>query len=487
MGWFQNIPKEKKDSLFELYILLKTIDRFFVIENLSISDRDHPNRNFYDELLVAKDVILRIISIIESLIPEDEKNSYWFRKYAEQRFANNVLRDTLREELYRQDSPEKGLLLLYDTFVNIKTLIFDLLKTQNIPYISYKNIGDLLSREIRENQYFNPFKRPLIIEIDMIENEKIADTVKAIEDKSLKRYVSISLIALLRILKILRYVVTDSSEQAVVNKSIAILFFLRSELEDLRRFFENAPLQIEGKLSAEGPAGGLRSLMKGLSYQISMEIKRVYLQELRDITRRTGQKRQRGRIENSAGIIKNLTEQGIIQIAQIFNPDLRGEELFPSFVTKKQLSLKLREDIAVMHRLVSSVLEELLLRHQQAKATVSESSTVTSPPTGNRISSRNSKLIALRDYIHYFQSFTYRLLRYDDFEEFSNFIEEILKYIEDNTASSGTEMKFYERLAHFKIFLETLLRQVSQREELIGENLDEERVMAIVESFLKNE
>jgi hypothetical protein len=48
-------------------------------------------------------------------------------------------------------------------------------------------------------------------------------------------------------------------------------------------------------------------------------------------------------------------------------------------------------------------------------------------------------------------------------------------------------MKFYERLAHFKIFLETLLRQVSQREELIGENLDEERVMAIVESFLKKE
>jgi len=482
MGWFQNIPKEKKDSLFELYILLKTIDRFFVIENLSISDRDHPNRNFYDELLVAKDVILRIISIIESLIPEDEKNSYWFRKYAEQRFANNVLRDTLREELYRQDSPEKGLLLLYDTFVNIKTLIFDLLKTQNIPYISYKNIGDLLSREIRENQYFNPFKRPLIIEIDTIENEKIADTVKAIEDKTLKRYVSISLIALFRILKILRYVVTDSSEQAVVNKSIAILFFLRSELEDLRRFFENAPLQIEGKLSAEGTAGDLMSLMKGLSYQISMEIKRVYLQEMRDITRRTGQKRQRGRIENSAGIIKNLTEQGIIQIAQIFNPDLRGEELFPSFVTKKQLSLKLREDIAVMHRLVSSVLEE-----RQAKVTVSESSTVTSPPTDNRISSRNSKLIALRDYIHYFQSFTNRLLRYDDFEEFSNFIEEILKYIEDSTASSGTEMKFYERLAHFKIFLETLLRQVSQREELIGENLDEERVMAIVESFLKKE
>ncbi len=452
-GWFKLIKEEKRDILFELSILLKATDRLFIVENLPITDQDYPNRNFYDELLVVKDVILRILNILESLIPESEKNSYWFRKYAEERFMSSSQRDNLREELYIQDSPEKGLLLLYDTFVNIKTIISDLLRTQNIPYMSYKNIGDIISREIRENRFFNPFIQPLNITEDMIENPKIAFVVKSIENKTVKKYISLCLVGLFRLLRLLRYVITDTSSQAVINRSIALLFLIRNELEALKVLIDKGASEIE--VIRED----LCNLLRGLSYQILMETKRVYLQELRDITKRTGLKRQRGRIENSAGIIKNFIEQSIIQIVQIFNPDIKGEEIFPAFVTKKQISIKLREDIAVLHGIVSAVLQD---NAQSQK------------PFG-----------ALKNYIHYFQSFTYRLLRYDDYEEFSNFIEEILKYLEDiQKGPPSSYIKFFDRLNHFKIFLETILRQISQREELIGENLDEGRVKAIMQNFL---
>lgn len=394
---------------------------------------------------------MKIIALIEYLLPENEKNSYWFRKYAEQRFMSISLRDSLRDELYRQDSPEKGLLLLYDTFVNIKTLVFDLLKTQSIPYISYKDIGNIISREIRENKYFNPFGKT-ISEEDRIENPIISKTIRIIKDGTVKKHISLIILALFRIIRILKYVATDMPDQAVLNRSIAVLFLIRSELEELRRLLEIASSRIQDE--------EISSFLKGLSYQISMETKRVFSQELKDITKKIGQKRQRGRIENSSGIIKNFIEQTIVQVIQLFNPALRGEEIFPTFVTKKQLSIKLREDVTVMHKIVSAVLENGL--------------------------NREELLGALRNYIYYFQSFTFRLLRYDDYEDFSAFIDEIFKYLRisiKEPRTSRTSIKFIERLNHFKIFLETILRQISQREELQGEPVDEERIKAIMNQF----
>lgn len=505
-GWFQALKKDKGTQLSELAVLLKAIDRFFVLENLAISDYDNPERNFYDELLIVREVILRIVALIEQLLPEDEKNSYWFKKYAEQRFMSVSTRDTLREELYRQDSPEKGLLLLYDTFVNIKTVVSDMIRSQNIPYISFKNLGDILSREIRENKYFNPFRKSIDIEEDRIDNPVIAEVVNGINDRDTRRYTSLVIVMLYRLLRILRYVITDSSiggsrgnavefpravEQAVLMRSIAILFLIRNELEELRGILEIAGEKLEKSGNKE-----LSNLFMGLSYQIAMETKRIYLQELKDITKRSSYKRYRGRLENSWGMLKNLLEQCILQIAQKFKPDLRGEELFPAFITKKQASVKLREDIAVMHRIVSAILENPSIGDSRGDLRL---------------------LVALRDYIHYFQSFTYRLLRYDDYEEFSNFIDDVLKYINrikpaqryihtaetpapDSHKNSGgisdewegkgigavspLPVRFIERLSHFKIFLETIIRQVSQREELSGEPLDEERVKTIMQNFL---
>ncbi len=449
-GWFQHITKEKEGIIVELFTYLRAIDRFFVIENLSLSDQDNPSRNFFEELLVVRDVILKIVNLIELLLPEDEKNSYWFGKYAEQRFMNTALRDGLREELYRQDSPEKGLLLLYDTFVNIKTIVSDLLKSQNIPYISFKNLGEIISREIRENRFFNPFQKPLGLE-DKIENPVIAEIVKSIDDRVVKRYISLAIIILYRILRRLRYVVTDSPEQAVLNRGIAILFLIRSEFDELRRLLDSGASETQKRGLVE-----MSRLLTGLSYQVSMEMKRVYLQEMRDITKRSGQKGQRGRIENSAGIIRNFAQQVIIQISQYLRPDIKGEEIFPEFITKYQASVKLREDLAVMHGIVSAVID----------------------------AGGGSFLEALRNCIHYFQSFTSRLLRYDDYEEFSNFIDEILKYINNPETGQKPSLRFIERLNHFKIFLETLIRQVSQREELRGERIDEERIKTIIQNFL---
>ncbi len=155
-----SVSKETRRELFsELDVLLRAVDRFFIIENLPSAKENLSESNFFDELSAVRDLILRTLSILEVIIPESKKNSYWFQKFAETKFLTDRNRDIFREELYKQDTPEKAIFLLYDSFVNLKGLVTDLLKSGDITYLSYMNIGQVLSKEIRENNYFNPFKK----------------------------------------------------------------------------------------------------------------------------------------------------------------------------------------------------------------------------------------------------------------------------------------------------------------------------------------
>ncbi len=148
------VSKETHRELFsELDVLLRAVDRFFIIENLPSSKENLSESNFFDELSAVRDLILRTLSILEVIIPESKKNSYWFQKFAETKFLTDRNRDLFREELYKQDTPEKAVFLLYDSFVNMKGLVTDLLKSGDITYLSYMNIGQILSKEIRENNY----------------------------------------------------------------------------------------------------------------------------------------------------------------------------------------------------------------------------------------------------------------------------------------------------------------------------------------------
>ncbi|NOX20985.1 MAG: hypothetical protein GXO99_06985, partial [Nitrospirae bacterium] len=157
-GWFKRVKQEEAKAFEELDVLLRALDRVFNPENLPLSTTDYTIKDFYPEMVIIRDGLLRVLNILEQLIPDSQKNMYWFQKYAEQTYLSDKKRDYLRTKLYKQDSPEKSLLLLYDSFINLKGIINDLLKTKKISYSGFKNFGDVVSKSIRENRYFNPFE-----------------------------------------------------------------------------------------------------------------------------------------------------------------------------------------------------------------------------------------------------------------------------------------------------------------------------------------
>lgn len=450
--WVEN-SKNTNGLLFsELDLLLRALDRFFTIENLTASNDELTTRNFFDELTTARDAILRVLGILEVVIPESKKNAYWFQKFAEAKYLNARDRDSFRENLYKQDNPEKGLYLLYDSFINLKGVLADILRSGTISYMGFTNIGHMIDKEIRENRYFNPFAKDINPEFDVISNAEISEIVKGLSARDYKKHISIIFLYLFRFLRYLGFIDVAAQRTISLHTSLIILIHLRSEINTFHAYVETTIRKISDQ--------DLAGLLDALSYQFSMESRRVFQQELRDIHRKKAMPQFRGKIENSHGILKNLTEQSIVQLAGYFKPGICGEELFMSYLTKVQQSLRLREDIVVLHRFVGLIVTR-----------------------AGRPADRVRAFESLKNYMVYFESFTFRLLRHDDYEEFARFFSDMAAVRPEAFSGEG-DRTVMDKIAYFNIYLETTLRHIENRSELGGKGIDRERVENLLGQYL---
>jgi hypothetical protein len=444
--WLSQAKKEYRELFSELDVLLRSLDRFFLIENLPISSGDLSDKNFFDELNAVRDVIFRILAILEVVIPESRKNAYWFQKFTESKYLSGHSRDLFKEKMYIQDSPEKGLYLMYDLFINLKGIITDLLKTGEILYLSYINVGQLVSKEIRDNVFLNPFSKDINPDFDSINNPRLTEVVKSIKDREVRKNISLLYVYLCRFLRYIRHIDITSQHSIALNSSLLILIMLRSEIDMFHKFIK--------KISDKTKDEQLVLLMKSISYQFSMETKRVYIQELKDVIRKKGPNHFRGKLENSQGILKNLIEQSTVQLTRFFNPKVQGKDIFDSFTTRHCQSMQLREDLFVLHRFIS-LLEE--------KATFPEIV--------------SDVFNSMKKFMRYFESSTFKLLRYDDYDEFAFFFSNIFSF-------QGSDLnKLLKKIRGFKIFLETTLRNIANRAELKDAPVNINRVEEIVKQY----
>ena len=87
------------------------------------------------------------------------------------------------------------------------------------------------------------------------------------------------------------------------------------------------------------------------------------------------------------------------------------------------------------------------------------------------------------DYMFYFESFTYRLLRYDDYEDFSRFFKEFM-VLAPGTLDTDSAHKILEKIHRFKVYLETTLSLISQRSELKDKPLNKDKGEKVIHQYL---
>lgn len=472
--WLSSLKLEgMEENLFELEILLKATERFFVLDNLPISNKDNVMaRNFYYEVKILNPVVNRIVSLIRMLIDPEEVKAFYFKSYVEYKLIKDYTRDKLIENNLRQETPKESIFLLFNAFVNIQEILSGLSQLKKVPYTLYFNLGQLISREIYFNRYFNPFRLSAFSTLyDRITNTVLQSIVNSIKDEPVKKHFSVIILVFSRFIKYLKYINNSSEEIDVLKSSLPVFSLIHSESRSLWTYIDSdipKELKSDKKHGKSGQAirHNFLKFLDTLSFQINMEIKKTFQQILRDAAEIHSTGHLRTIIDNSKGVLNNFFQQSIVSISHLIKPDINGSDIFPDFVSRQEQSLRLREDVWILYQFVNKL--DSALNAQNT----------------NHILIKK-EFGAFLDFMIYFKNLSYNLLRMSDLDDFNKFFGQIEEYSEDDLENS-LKIEEIKKLLHlFSIFLSTTLSHINNRQELKNLGVDEEHAMQIMQEFLK--
>jgi hypothetical protein len=209
-------------------------------------------------------------------------------------------------------------------------------------------------------------------------------------------------------------------------KTTLVLFArINEQMQEMMSFINNRLLRFPDENDA------LFGSLDAAAYTASIELRKVYNQELKGLAEIRPTPLIYAKIETAYALLNDCLQLTLINFAQLVDGQVDAVEIFPNLQTKEQQSLQLRENMWN------------LLQHVQS----AENSIDKYP------------LDSLYENLNNFRSENLRYLFYKDLETVDRFIEEILI----------TDKKDLVPLLHrFGAYLETLLGQVNNRVVLAG-------------------
>lgn len=463
--WLETLRIDGKDRLLsELEMLLKASERFFNIDNLPLSNKEQIiSKNFYNEIKILSGAAKRIVSIIRLLLVDKSANVFYFQAYVENRLLADYARDRIIEIYLNQSSPRDSLYLLYITFLNLGSLYEAVAHSKKVSYSMYSNLGQLTSREISINKYFNPLKlEPFLERFDKIHDHHIRTLINGINNENLRLKISIVLLSLFKLLRYLRYINNESEDIEELRATLLLFTLIHAEAKVLTKFLDDEFLKQKSNHTYDS---SIITTIDSLSFQLSIEIRKVFGQILKDAGEIGNLLKLRAAIDSAKGILGNFIQQSIILIAHKFDPSLKGNEIFPDFISKIEQSLRLREDIW----LFKQVLEFF-----------EESSTENGTTHGH---TPRALFNMAREYIYYFQDISFSLVRFSDHEEFERFFDSLSAYRDDDLLNKFKFIELRKSIHNFKIFLETTFGHIANRSELKDKPLDTKHLETVLAQF----
>lgn len=464
--WLETLSIEGKDRLLdELEMLLKATERFFNIDNLAVSNKEQIiSKNFYHEIKILSGSAKRIVSIIRLLLVDHSANAFYFQAYVENRLLADYARDRIIEWYLNQSSPRDSLYLLYITFLNLGALYETVANTKKVSYTMYSNLGQLTSREISLNKYFNPLKlEPFLERYDKIHDRNIKTIVNGITNENLRLKISIVFLSLFRLIRYLRHINNESEDIEELRASILLFTLINAEAKMITKFLDDEFLKHKGNRKYDE---SIIATIDSLSFQLSIEIRKVFGQILKDAIEIGNLLKLRAAIDSAKGILANFIQQSIILVAHKFDLSIKGTDIFPDFVSKIEQSLRLREDIW----LFKNVLE--FFEQNTTDNGIKHNYTI------------QTLFTMIKEYIYYFQDISFSLVRYSDHEEFEKFFDRIGVYKEEDLLNKFKYIELRKTIHNFKIFLETTFGHIVNRSELKDIPIDTKHLETVLDQFV---
>lgn len=409
--------KPTNEKVFELEMWIKGISSIFQLENLPMStyEKEHASLyNFRSYIPCVKTALNRVNCLLNETIGTEKYHFTQFLFYIQKIEPEKTMTsETLHGEI----------LLAMERIEDLERIATELSYLSFFPLQSYLSFGriiqDFLKQYLSLSKIFKGEAKP---SWGNINNQLIKEHLKIIKRNENSKHIFTFLIAFIKGLKFLEYIHENLSEQKNFDGIILIFCLLNSQLQKISNFIKNVLFPIYQKEKA------ILSCLDSMLFSSKMEMKKVMELELVDITVLMDPKLIRSKLEDSAGILRDLFQQNFVYILETFSlKELDGTKLFPYYQTRKEQSVILLEDLKNLERSIERFKD-----------------------TGSRQD--------FQDFYNTLSNFevkSMKYLMYKDWEPVEKFINEF---------RNATNLKQKEILAHqFDVFLKTLMQMVSKR------------------------
>jgi hypothetical protein len=491
--WFEGlILVEKEHLLFEFEMLLKGLVCFGnPVNHPGPPLRGEPavSRAFKAELAIAREIMRRLVDVGRKLTTTKGK-SIVFQRYLESVIAQDEARFKMVKQSLDQDNPPQSIALMVAAFANLTEVVEGLLR---LPYISFRlfsNVINMAQREIHRSTFFDPLAAlEFRIEFDVVSPKATLQLIRGINSEPARRVMSLTFLSLFRVLRYILAVRRSISHQVPAPALLGWLAVLRSDVRALTIFFkrESARWLSEGfaKLyEGLGPRAltlhydqfetefhqlkSLKELLSSIGDQLRLEQVKAYEYHLPAVAAIKSWDQFKERTVAATQSLYAFVQNAAVLLAKEFDPDISGAIMFPDFVSDKDRSNRLRRDVWMFQKVLRAFIEK------------TKGSYVATDKW-----SKMANFRFVREFVRYFRSMGYQLLRYSDYAEFDKFMDLVDRLRDGDVLEVQRISNVITACEHFMTFLDQTFEAVSRREELRDLPFDKKEAARTLKLFLK--
>ncbi|MCC6132278.1 MAG: hypothetical protein IT186_20340 [Acidobacteria bacterium] len=414
----------KYDYLFEMEMWLKGIERFFVLDCLPLSpfERTHASlKNFVEELAVVRLGVAHLGLLTTHLLGEGKEDLGSFLVYLESQVARPGEADPQR----RRTTAEAEMALAIEKLDDFSRVLDELSRVPFLALQTYLSTGRILISTLKSDSNLGVlFRENLKPVLDRNSKQTFSRVLGNVPEPAQKSTLAALFVQLLRNLRYTEKIKEAIASPASAKRALLVFSLMKSEADSLCRF-------IRRRLLPRFPENsGMYESLERLVFSTEMEVRKVMELGLVDVALMKDPKLIFSRMEDAAGILKDLFQQNIIGLAETFSTEVDGRALFPDYSTRRDQSLKLREDLWSLIEIVGN-----FQRDPQKKS-----------------------LKETLDALDSFRRGSMKFLMFKDWSLFERF--------HSGFARDRAPRAFLPAANQFEVFLRTLVREVNKRSVL---------------------
>jgi hypothetical protein len=448
-------------------------------------------QDFRASAIYYRDAVQRCVELCRLLLGTADQR-FVFHRYLETVLPEDNVRAQLAREGSDQEGPEQSLVALRHALSSAVEVAEGVLRVPQIPYRLFYTMLGMVQREVGRNAYFNPLTalefRP---EFDKIQSPEILRLIASLPPGEAHRLVALTFLALFRMLRYQRLLSEITAIKGHGARTAGRIYFILSVLRSDARALSDYLQRSTGRLlsnsfkrsvwgikasSLASNAATLRaharrliaikSALECVAGTLRLELRRSFYHDLPAPNANLSDRELRAATASALTNLRPALRNAILFLGKALGSELQERGVFDDQSARGETSERLRRDVWMFAQ---------ILRAFYTKAEHTPDDDHWGPV---------NQFQYVREFLSYFRSMGYPLLRAGDYTRFDSFMSAMGQLGDSDLANPDTLVTAVQECVAFHAYLEDLFHQISRREELVSTPFDRRNAATALRLYL---